>query len=539
MDNALADLKPPSGWTGNLIGSIAALARRHGMHDARPALAAEVKGRANTPAGEGYTGMSRSPWLQTSDVKNVGLKLSARTRQITQEPQDRRKAIDHASSEEDNRLAGVSLRKRRKVRHGGNAYCPPHQRTSRSPSSVTAEASRPEKKSSTTGADNVSEDSDGPELICGVQNEVDNGEEGRERILSPMSHLSEGISSDVSIEIARGELSKKEATTQDADADDGMPICDSLSFTTFLSPKPDYAALALQEPSDLSLDTTVVGIRRAPDEIRPPRRQTRETRRELLGRFRPATPDSHDQILPIPTTPKLIDLTAVNRLHVGSPPHTSARRSEKAADSLQPQQDLASDALHLVFEAIASQNDGCCIFDSLWYNIEAEHPRQIQLPSSALGCRTAFLPLHHRTNHHWTLAMLDLTAYEIHYYDSMPSKPAGHHERIASRLIKSLDGIKANDSNYPSPWTFIHEDAAVQPNCFDCGIYVLVNAYYLISGLSVPTAVDGAIWRKVFRLLVCGEEIAANDWALSDENFHRHITADTIEACELGSLALG
>ena len=539
MDNALADLKPPSGWTGNLIGSIAALARRHGMHDARPALAAEVKGRANTPAGEGYTGMSRSPWLQTSDVKNVGLKLSARTRQITQEPQDSRKAIDHASSEEDNRLAGVSLRKRRKVKHGDNAYCPPPQRTSRSPSSVTAEASRPEKKSSTTVTVNVFEDSDGPELFSGGQNEVDNREEGRVRVLSPLSHLSEGMSSDMSIEKARGEPSRKKATTQDADADEGMPICDSLSFTTFLSPEPDYAALELQEPSDLCLDTTVVGTRRVADEIRPLRRQTRENRRELLGRFRPASPDSHDHIFPIPTTPKLIDLTAVDRPHAGSPPHTSTRRSETAADSLQPQQDLASDALHLVFEAIASHNDGYCIFDPLWYNIEAEHPRQIQLPSSAHGCRTAFLPLHHRTNHHWTLAMLDLVAYEIHYYDSMPFKTARHHERIASRLIESLDGVKAHDSNYPCPWTFIHEDAAVQPNGFDCGIYVLVNAYHLISGLSVPIAIDGAIWRKVFRLLVCGEEIAANDWALSDENFHRHTTTDAIEACELGSLALG
>lgn len=137
------------------------------------------------------------------------------------------------------------MRKRRKVRHGDNAYCPPHQRTSRSPSSITVEASRPEKKLSTTGADNVSEDSDGSELICGVQNEVDNGEEGRERILSHVSHLSEDISSDVSIEIARGELFKKEATTQDVDIDNEISICDSLSFTIFLSPKSNYPALAL------------------------------------------------------------------------------------------------------------------------------------------------------------------------------------------------------------------------------------------------------------------------------------------------------
>lgn len=61
LDNALADLKPPSGWTGNLIDSIAALVRRYGMHDARPTLAAEVKGRANISTDEGYTGMSRSP----------------------------------------------------------------------------------------------------------------------------------------------------------------------------------------------------------------------------------------------------------------------------------------------------------------------------------------------------------------------------------------------------------------------------------------------------------------------------------------------
>ena len=483
--------------------------------------------------------MSRSPWLQTSDVKNVGFKLSARTRQITQQPQEKRKAIDHANSEEDNRLAGVSLRKRRKVKHDDNAYYPPHQRTSRSPSSTTAEASMPENKPNTTVTINVYKESDGPGLFRGVQNDVDNREEGRRPALSPVSHLSEDMSSDMSIEKARGEPYRINATTRDADTGDGMPIYDSLSFTTCLSPEPDYAALTLQEPSDLCLDTPVTETRQAANETRRLRRQTRENRRELVGRFRTATPDSHDQIVPIPTTPKLIDLTAVSdRAHAGSPPHTPARRSTTAADSLQPKQDLSSDALHLVFEAIATHNDGYCIFDPLWYNIEAEHPRQIQLPSSAHDCRTAFLPLHHRTNHHWTLAMLDLSAYEIHYYDSISSKPTRHDERIASLLIESLDGIKAHDSKDPCPWTFIHENTAVQPNGFDCGIYVLVNIYYLISGLSVPTAVDGAIWRKVFRLLVCGEEMAANDWALSDEIFHLHTTADTVEACELGYLTL-
>lgn len=64
-----------------------------------------------------------------------------------------------------------------------------------------------------------------------------------------------------------------------------------------------------------------------------------------------------------------------------------------------------------------------------------------------------------------------------------------------------------------------------QPNDFDCGIYVLVLALYVMANLSLPLTINGRIWRLLFRCVV--RDHAA--YSVSSENTTRTSTLSVVQ----------
>ncbi len=94
-------------------------------------------------------------------------------------------------------------------------------------------------------------------------------------------------------------------------------------------------------------------------------------------------------------------------------------------------------------------------------------------------------------NNHWTLLVIDMEAKEIRYYDSMVSKAA------AAKYTKAaMDYLvdEAKDKNKPIPdpdeWRLLISSAPQQKDFFNCGVYTIVNADLLASGLQLNYTPD-------------------------------------------------
>lgn len=110
------------------------------------------------------------------------------------------------------------------------------------------------------------------------------------------------------------------------------------------------------------------------------------------------------------------------------------------------------------------------------------------------------VPLKHPSLH-WCLGVFDLELKTITLYNSWPHEQYSAVAR--SILMRCGEHISRQNSQHEGPWEW-HEASKFpqQDNGWDCGIFVLVAAIHIILDMSLPTIIDGTLWRSLLLTLV-------------------------------------
>lgn len=106
------------------------------------------------------------------------------------------------------------------------------------------------------------------------------------------------------------------------------------------------------------------------------------------------------------------------------------------------------------------------------------------------------LPLHHQSAKHWTLAIYDISANRVVYFDPSPS-PA-HLDEAKFKLHVFFSQRCCLDA---TGWFLSQQVCPRQPNTFDCGVYILAAAFCIAAGQTLPATFDGELWRAFLTCL--------------------------------------
>lgn len=117
--------------------------------------------------------------------------------------------------------------------------------------------------------------------------------------------------------------------------------------------------------------------------------------------------------------------------------------------------------------------------------------------------KTILLPLHVSDNH-WCLGVIEhaqLVATDIRVYNSLPSSEstaACRHfiARFIQYYLPETDVL----TRIPIPYL-----SNLQPNLFDCGVYVFVFSLFTLARKRFPAEVCSGLWRRVMFVLLGGE----------------------------------
>lgn len=165
-----------------------------------------------------------------------------------------------------------------------------------------------------------------------------------------------------------------------------------------------------------------------------------------------------------------------------------------ALTSLEPKHPISATAIQLVLETFASA--GCRVLDPLFLNTNKGAGKPPALKGLDPQVERLIVPLHHDKAQHWTLAFIDIPSHKTRHFDSLPLKSANRVKRVLEEFATSLDE-RSND-----PWVTTTESFCRQNNSFDCGIYVLVAAIFLMAQQQPPTDLhDCSPWRLIFRAM--------------------------------------
>ncbi|KAL8788076.1 MAG: hypothetical protein Q9213_001834 [Squamulea squamosa] len=175
-----------------------------------------------------------------------------------------------------------------------------------------------------------------------------------------------------------------------------------------------------------------------------------------------------------------------------------------AVESLKDRQLISATAIQIILSRVFPCKNHLRIVDPDY--IDMENPSSItQKPPLRLAQNLAYLliPLHAKNR--WSLCTVDVLNRIISYYDSLPNMPS---LSLARKALLIFIERQAIDSNI-SAWSFKNMPSAHQNNFFDCGVYTLVNALYLVKSdfapLDLTMPIDCDLWRAVFRSLVSGK----------------------------------
>ena len=216
-----------------------------------------------------------------------------------------------------------------------------------------------------------------------------------------------------------------------------------------------------------------------------------------------------------------------------------AANLEGALESLRPRHWLSSTAIELVLRLLPCSR--IFVFDPSYFSLS--RPRQIEISESSSPARQLLIPIHDDSLSHWTLAILDRDARLVEYYDSLPGDA---NDTAYDSILKSI-----NFDASGAPWGFNRKLSPMQLNSWDCGVHVLVVAFFRLirsAPSEVPRSIDSSLWRQVFRDFlgeastpdIITENIRANTDAKSNtEELRPDIEIDGPEAdtAQLGALA--
>jgi len=164
-----------------------------------------------------------------------------------------------------------------------------------------------------------------------------------------------------------------------------------------------------------------------------------------------------------------------------------------ALTSLEEGQWLSSTAVELLLKRCAS--DSVRVLDPSYLSIP--EPKKIITKSTLRlhGEDLLVIPLNHN-NKHWTLAVMDVLKAEIEVYDSLGGEGHNHFRQATETLNRFTQFLYGRSSD----WRITNVMCPQQANYHDCGVYVVVFAYYRILGLTLPDSIDSELWRKILRL---------------------------------------
>ena len=167
-----------------------------------------------------------------------------------------------------------------------------------------------------------------------------------------------------------------------------------------------------------------------------------------------------------------------------------AANLQGALESLCPRRWLSSTAIELVLRLLPCSQ--IFVFDPSYFSLN--QPRRIEISESSASARQLLIPIHDDSSSHWTLAILDRDARMVEYYDSLPGNGD---DTVYDSILKSI----SFDAS-AAPWGFNRKLTPMQLNGWDCGVHVLVVAFFRLIRSApgeVPRSIDSSLWRQVFR----------------------------------------
>ena len=102
----------------------------------------------------------------------------------------------------------------------------------------------------------------------------------------------------------------------------------------------------------------------------------------------------------------------------------------------------------------------------------------------------------------WGLAVLDKNSATLRLYDS--SHVSHSFEHIIPDLLLLVNTIRSlyemTQTDWPMQWTYCRDVYSVQQdNGYDCGIFVMMNAFYVSQGIAKPVLIPGDHFSDTYR----------------------------------------
>lgn len=171
-----------------------------------------------------------------------------------------------------------------------------------------------------------------------------------------------------------------------------------------------------------------------------------------------------------------------------------------AITNLQPRQRLTDTAISSVLDLVPQMS--IQVLDGSYLS----HDNYCETSTGRLrvkdGVRKilAPVPLKHPSLH-WCLGVFDLELKTITLYNSWPHEQYSTAAR--SILMRCGEHMSRQNPQYEGPWKW-HEflEFPQQDNAWDCGIFALVAAIHIMLDMSLPTIIDGTLWRSLLLTLV-------------------------------------
>ncbi|KAL8713807.1 MAG: hypothetical protein Q9225_006710 [Loekoesia sp. 1 TL-2023] len=483
VQEVLADIAPPHGWTNNLVEAVNKLSAHVKSGElARDLLSTTIQGRVDTPHGVRHAGMRRGRFLHASDCKKVIADVTAKTEPIKEDTrgefeghdagytEDRALGDAHPNSSDGKRakdgLSQNSITHRKKRRIADLSYKPPVSHPSR-PKAEPGPWLPP--LASLAGA--------------GYQ-------------LAPTDHVSRGQS-------------------------DGEPEIGNSGFT-FPTPERARGIHPGSEPhppsrkslfSDGEADT-LKAYKDDSDDDMSHHDGSGQCAASSIGEMldQPSVTPS-----PLPISPSI----STDR-HYGAPPSLpllfedpkpgftmSTTDTEAALETIRDcNRMLSGSALDQCIDILSHVLSGSSF--RMYSNtvFDSDHPA---LKPIEAGFSSILVPMHLPRKAHWILVKVDLPERQVHYYDSCQSEG-----EVSSFLRQRVDTLLQSCQLSSREWKHTLAKSAQQSNAVDCGIYTMITMLYLVCDEDTPATYDIALWRSLISSMVSGD--SSNDPPLPNED---------------------
>ncbi|CCE66195.1 hypothetical protein TPHA_0P00370 [Tetrapisispora phaffii CBS 4417] len=150
--------------------------------------------------------------------------------------------------------------------------------------------------------------------------------------------------------------------------------------------------------------------------------------------------------------------------------------------TLRPGAWLNDTIIEFFMQTIEANDEACVAFNSFFYTTLSDrgYPgvrRWLKRKKKNIdNLDKIFVPVNLNRSH-WALCMIDLKNKRIIYVDSLSNGPNATSFAILSDLQHFV--WEASEHKYGKDFELVNADCPQQPNGFDCGVFVCMNAFYL------------------------------------------------------------